>query len=391
MKTVLIVAEWINLSGGVTRTLLELLRRIDPDEYDVTLYVMRPDKSDLSAVPTPISVVTSNFGLPYAGAQGVLQQLMRKGMFVSVLQYLAALVAWKRTRNRAAYVRFFIRRHPAPARKYDIAVNYAMLDSYSNQYVADRVDALRKVMWCHTDMTMYSDQSLLGLEAAFSQYHAINCVSRDVERSFLSEFPSLASRTRVRYNPINDAEIRRLSREYTPELGAVPIHLTTVGRVSPEKGIDLLLLTASKLRDEGYDFIWWVIGSNHDADFAAAMTALQRDAGLEEAVQFVGVQRNPYPYMAQCDIYVQPSRIEGYGMATVEAKILCKAVIRTNTSGALEQFENGVNGSIVSATVDGLVAEIKRLIDHPEVRHVYEHALAGQTKSNAPEMAALFE
>ncbi len=62
---------------------------------------------------------------------------------------------------------------------------------------------------------------------------------------------------------------------------------------------------------------------------------------------FLGIKENPYVYMKQCDIYVQPSRFEGYCTTTNEARILGCPIVMTDVSGAEEQLENGKTGLIV--------------------------------------------
>ena len=49
---------------------------------------------------------------------------------------------------------------------------------------------------------------------------------------------------------------------------------------------------------------------------------------------FLGIKENPYVYMKQCDIYVQPSRFEGYCTTTNEARIVGCPSVRTDVSGA---------------------------------------------------------
>lgn len=256
-----------------------------------------------------------------------------------------------------------------------MAISYAMLDSYSNQYVAHRVVAARKVMWCHTDSALYDTRELNNLLPTFECFDAINCVARDAKRSLGDRLPSIAGRLRVRHNFMDEIGIRRLGSETLPvPRPRIPV-LATVGRISPEKGIDLLLDVAGRLREDGYRFVWWVIGPDFNEEFAAKVKSECAAAELCNHVIFVGSQANPYPFIAQCDIYVQPSRIEGYCTSTAEAKILFKPVITTAVSGANEQFESGVTGSIVPITRDALYAEVKRMLDDPSIGQGYEAAL----------------
>ena len=83
---------------------------------------------------------------------------------------------------------------------------------------------------------------------------------------------------------------------------------------------------------------------------------------------FLGIKDNPYVYMRQCDIYVQPSRFEGYCTTTNEARILGCPIVTTDVSGAREQIQDGKTGLIVESTVEGIYKGVKELLDNPELR-----------------------
>ena len=48
---------------------------------------------------------------------------------------------------------------------------------------------------------------------------------------------------------------------------------------------------------------------------------------LQEIFILLGMKENPYPYIREADIYVQPSRFEGKSIAIDEAKILQKPIV----------------------------------------------------------------
>ena len=71
--------------------------------------------------------------------------------------------------------------------------------------------------------------------------------------------------------------------------------------------------------------------------------------------------------MEQCDIYVQPSRFEGYCTTTNEARIIGCPIVMTNVSGASEQIENGKTGYIVESDELSLYNAITKLLDSKEL------------------------
>ena len=66
---------------------------------------------------------------------------------------------------------------------------------------------------------------------------------------------------------------------------------------------------------------------------------------LQDHFILLGMKENPYPYIKEADIYVQPSRFEGKSIAIDEAKILQKPIVVTNFSTAKDQIKNQENGT----------------------------------------------
>ena len=62
---------------------------------------------------------------------------------------------------------------------------------------------------------------------------------------------------------------------------------------------------------------------------------------MEEHVLLLGKRTNPYPYIAACDIYAQPSRYEGKSVTVREAQMLCKPVAVTAYPTATSQVRDG--------------------------------------------------
>ena len=83
----------------------------------------------------------------------------------------------------------------------------------------------------------------------------------------------------------------------------------------------------------------------------------------------VGQQTNPYPYFAQCDIYVQTSSFEGFGLTLSEAKILHKPIVTTNFPSAYDQIVDEENGLIADMTPESVAEMIIRLIENPTLKN----------------------
>ena len=161
------------------------------------------------------------------------------------------------------------------------------------------------------------------------------------------------------------------------------ILIVSTGRISKEKGFDRVPDVAKKLVDEGYRICWYIAG---DGALYEDIKSDVKAKGLDEYVRMVGYQENPYPYVKQCDIYVQPSYTEGFCTSTMEAKILKRPVVTTDVPGMNEQFTNGVDGLIVESSVDGIYNGIKRLIDDKQLYDSITQNLQSQKLSNDEEV-----
>lgn len=122
------------------------------------------------------------------------------------------------------------------------------------------------------------------------------------------------------------------------------IRILTVGRLSIEKGQDLTISVLAKLKEAGYNVKWYCIG---DGKERALYEKLVEDYDVQDDYIFLGSVSNPYPFMKQCNIYVQPSRYEGYCITLAEARCFNNPIISTNFTGASEQIIHNHNGLIV--------------------------------------------
>ena len=100
-----------------------------------------------------------------------------------------------------------------------------------------------------------------------------------------------------------------------------------------------------------------------------SLTALANQLGLHDAVDFLGFQENPLPYVRRADAFVLSSYFEGFGNVLVEAIGCGTPVISTNCEhGPAEILDNGRYGMLVPprdaqalADAMGRVADLPRL------------------------------
>ena len=373
MRKVVIVAEWIRPIGGVSTSLLDLLRHVDYSRDDLTLVLLNSSGEGEGMVPEHVKLISFRDLVPYAGLKRAIPTLLRQGRWGAAARNVANWATARISGDVGKRMRYLASRVEALPGEYDVAVGYAMLDSFSNQYAADRVVAGRRIMWCHTHPALYGAHGLSGMERTYERFDVINCVSASGMEALVERFPTLKSKVRVRHNIIDAERIRRLAQIEVPARSG-SFTLCTVARLSHEKGIDLLVEAAAHLKRDGIRFTWWVIGPDYDLDYTAAVRSSIRERGLDAEVKLLGPQANPYGYMAACDIYVQTSRIEGRCSTIEEARALGKPIITTSFEAALEQISHRVTGSVVAISAEALYQEIISLMNNPTVLSQYRAA-----------------
>jgi glycosyltransferase involved in cell wall biosynthesis len=143
---------------------------------------------------------------------------------------------------------------------------------------------------------------------------------------------------------------------------AGPVRLLAVGAIVPRKGYDVLVTALDTLRT--LDWRLTVVGDARDPDAARALKAQIADAGLGERIEFAGaVARDRLPALcAAADVFVLPSRYEGFGMAYAEAIAHGLPVIGT-TAGAIPDTVPPEAGVLVRPDdASALAAALRRLI-----------------------------
>src|SRR5262249_32203999 len=113
---------------------------------------------------------------------------------------------------------------------------------------------------------------------------------------------------------------------------------------------------------------------------------------LDDAVVFLGFQRNPWKYIARADLFALTSRYEGFGNVLIEAMACGVPVVATMSPGTRDIVSNGVDGLLLHHTPAGVGAALERLLtDAPLRRRLSEGARAGVERFALPAVAAAYD
>jgi glycosyltransferase involved in cell wall biosynthesis len=280
---------------------------------------------------------------------------------------------------------------PPVTEKYDAALAY--WGERAMFYAVDKVpNAKKKIAWVHFEYR--PEKCDAETYAAYFEKcdHIIN-VSAAADLALRQKFPEIAGKCMVVENIRNVGFVRRRSLEQNsfPDANHFKgIRILTVGRIAEQKGIDMIPEILQKKKKDGYDLRWYIIGEGEQSEKDKIIElALKYDVG--EMLIFLGATINVYPYMRDCDIYVQPSRFEGKPVAVEEAKIMRCPIVAANYLSAAEQLAGGKYGLIADIDPAGLYENIKMLIDDPLLREDFARTLSAENFGNEDEAKKVFE
>jgi glycosyltransferase involved in cell wall biosynthesis len=146
-----------------------------------------------------------------------------------------------------------------------------------------------------------------------------------------------------------------------PQLGKRP-EIVAVGRLTHQKGFDLLLEAYARILPSFPEWTLAIIGEGEERD---NLTRLCTRLGLDEHARFVGQTADILPWMERAALVVQPSRFEGFPNVLLEGMGLGAAVISSDCpSGPSDLIEEGVNGRLVPvddvSTLAKVMADLMR-------------------------------
>lgn len=364
-KKVAILLPWLKM-GGTNKIALHFMKELAA-YCDVTLILSQHTGELLEQLPENIHLVIDQM----RDFKTILKDDLKHFRFGYLLRDILYYARIKMKKDSVDNYRYIVQRNDDICdTEFDCAISYHGQSPERLLNLLLRTHAAKKVAWIHGDFNNSADH-YRRMERYYNQLDRMFFVSNPTMESCLAKMALDRNKCTVYYNPIDKHEILdKAQLPCDPAFEPGYINLLTVGRVSSEKGQDMIPAITRNLLDAGHNVRWYIVG---DGDTRPIVEQKIRESDVADHVILLGTRTNPYCYMNACGIYVQPSYTEGYSTTICEAGMLGKAIVGTKPSGGIrDQITDGEDGLIVDASVDGLTNGIRMLIENEVLRRKFE-------------------
>lgn len=332
--------------GGAEKVLVNLVNHLDREKYDITVQTLFDEGIHREGLKPHVRYLPG-WRRSFPGN-------------TTLAKCFPASFLWKR----------LVREH------YDIAVSY--LESACTRILSGCTDPdTRRAAWVHIELET-PEKAAVGFrstgeaERAYNRFDRIIAVSKQVRECFRQNL-HITAPVEVLYNTNETERILEQSRELPEHPEFRPegeIAVCSVAKLMKSKGFDRLMKAHRRLLDEGYPHHIYILGTGGEQK---ALEKQIRELGIEESVTLLGFHRNPYSYVSRCDLYVCPSRREGFSTAVTEALILGTPVVSTHCSGATELLgERNEYGIVADNSEEGIYEGMKQMLSDPGLMARYK-------------------
>lgn len=370
-------------SGGVAKSLVNLVNTIDRNVYDVSLLLGSNECGPYyDLIPADLNIIHNDV-LSAVGSLNGLKYLLLHGHFILAVGTIIRLFVACFSKPWSAYL--LSRLMPALSDEYDLIVDYN--GQQQTYYMVDKLKGRKKVAFFHSDYSKWPYYYKIDkryypkLDAVFT----ISPICVDALKRF---FPNQKDKIHLFENISSLKVINKMAEDSVDIKSSAQWKFLTVGHICKNKGTDLAIKAAALLKTHSLDFVWYFIGNT--AELLTFMPLVEK-YGLQDNIVFLGLKSNPYPYFKMADIVVHPSLFEGKSVTLDEAKLLCKPVVVTNFSTVCDQFKNGVNANIVEMNPRAIANGILDLIYDGKKRQRYATWLQSNCHDNVNEIEKLYK
>ncbi|MBQ6995560.1 MAG: glycosyltransferase [Lachnospiraceae bacterium] len=379
MKKVLIVMSSL-YNGGAERSLVNFLNELPEDKYQIDLLLFKRQGMFMKQLPEYVNVLQT----PKA-VEKLYGSISKSGVyfFPKMIGTLIATLLTKNPREKRAFrwKYFYGTNIEKMQEHYDVAIAY--ISGEILYYVDEKVNADRKIVWIHNDYKTAQHPKKYDY-SHLENMDGIVSISDLCVEILKDEFPEFADKVYMLENITSSVVLKNRATEFIPEeFENSEINILSIGRLHEQKGFDLAIEAAKIMKEQGLNFKWFIIGNGElKEELEKQINALN----LADYFILLGTRENPYPYIKNCSIFVQPSRYEGKSVVLDEAKILAVPIVATAYPTVGDQLQDREEGMIVPLNAEGIAEGLERMMRDAELRDRYTEYLSDREYGNQKEI-----
>ncbi len=223
-----------------------------------------------------------------------------------------------------------------------------------------------KLVWSRRDMGILRGRKhRVAYRLMAGVPDAVFAVSEEVRLHSIAVDGTDAARVQTIYNGLNLSE---WSTFPSPARTSGDLHVTTVGNIRRVKGHDIFIRAAACIAQQCPEATFSIAGAVLEPDYYAELEGLARVLGLTGRLRFCGGVADLRAHLSAADIFVLPSRSEGFSNAILEAMAASLPVVATDAGGNPEAVKDGVSGILVPTDDPAaLAAAVVRLLRDPSM------------------------
>lgn len=332
MKKLLFAAHDMNM-GGIETSLVTLLNTLIEKEYAITLVLEKKEGILLSQLDSKINIIEYT---PNASKNVLFRKIV----------------------NLSKRIRFSLKYK----NKFDFSASYATY-SLASSFVT-RCASNNRALWGHADYMALFHQDETKFRQFFDklnyqEYRHLIFVSKAAANSFIRIYPDQKEKVIYCNNMINETKIKNMAEEPIEFVKPEEYTFVNIGRHDElQKKLTRIIEASKQLKQEGYHFKVLFIGEGKDTK---SYQKLVKEQDLVDYILFLGMKRNPYPFMKLADCVILSSDYEGYPVVFLEAFVLEKPILTTDVSDAVEQVE-AKHGKVVQKETRAIYEAMKQAI-----------------------------
>jgi glycosyltransferase involved in cell wall biosynthesis len=222
-----------------------------------------------------------------------------------------------------------------------------------------------KLIWSRRDMGILRGRKHdVAYRLLSGMPDTVFAVSEQVRQHGIEVDGIAPARVQTVYNGLDISHWKTISQ---PPKTVGRVTVGTLGNIRRVKGHDVFIRAAAMVVRDYPEVSFRIAGEVLEQEYFQELEMLVRELRLENHFQFVAGVANPQEFLFSTDIFVLPSRSEGFSNAIIEAMAAFLPVIATNVGGNAEAVEDGVSGLIVAPEdAPALAAAICQLLVDPE-------------------------